>query len=153
MSSRRSPASSWSLRSFSASLALSLHPSSMVVSAFLTPSLLRVPSCCPKSLPFTRAPVLSPPSTDIRANQVSWCPWGDSALCTRPMYGALTLGLVWWSGSFLSAVYARARRRLPCFFDCRTLPARRGASKRSHLDDHGPLQDPRDRLASRVPRF
>jgi len=51
--------------------------------------------------------------------------------------------------SFLSPAYANAWRRLPCFFDCRTLPARRGASKRSRLDDHGPQRDPRDRRSGR----
>src|SRR5262245_58420908 len=39
------------------------------------------------------------------------------------------------------------------FFDCRTLPAWRGASKRSRPGDHGPLQDPRDRLAGRGSAF
>ena len=29
-----------------------------------------------------------------------------------------------------------------CFFDWRTVPARRSASKRCHLDDHGPQKEP-----------
>jgi hypothetical protein len=100
-----------------------------------------------------RALMRSPHSADVRANQVSRCLWGDSALRARPARDFLILALVWWSGSFLSLASATSWRRLPWFFDRRTLPARRGASKRSRPDDHGPLQDPRGRLAGRLKAF
>jgi len=77
---------------------------------------------------------------------------GDDALCAWPTHGCLTHGLVWWSDRF-SRLCLPMPGTAACFFDWRTLPARRGASKRSRLDDHGPLQDPRDRPSSRVQRF
>ena len=77
---------------------------------------------------------------------------GDDALCAWPTHGCLTHGLVWWSDRF-SRLCIPMPGTAALFFDWRTLPARRGASKRSRLDDHGPLQDPRDRQSGRVKAF
>jgi hypothetical protein len=80
------------------------------------------------------------------------CPWRDSAQCARPTYGCLILALVRWSNVSL-ACGCHVLAPATCFFDCRTLPARRGASKRSRLNDHGPQRDPRGRRSSRVKAF
>ena len=63
---------------------------------------------------------------------------------TLALFGGLSVSFPW-----VCLVLAPAT----CFIDSRTLPARRGASKKSRLNDHGPLQDPRDRRFSRASAF
>jgi hypothetical protein len=111
----------------------------MLLSSPLRPLHLRV---VPNHSLLYRAPMGSPSSTVIHAHQVSWCCRTDAAHCARPTHGCLTLTLVEWSDRFSLLCMPMPGERLACFFDWRTLPARRGASKRSRLTDHGPLPQP-----------
>jgi hypothetical protein len=99
-----------------------------------------------------RAPALSPPSAIVRSHQVSRHRWGNHCASCTPDARASGTRLCGGQDRFSSLCLPLPGERLPCFFDRRTLPARRGASKRSRLDDHGPVSDPRDRQSGRCGR-
>jgi hypothetical protein len=124
----------------------SLYPPSVIASAVPTSSVSPAPLhstfLLPPPFPVCRAPARSSLSAVARDERVSLAPLSDHcASRTTDARPADILASVVVS-SFLSHVYANAWRRLPCFFDWRTLPVRRGASKRSRLDDHGPQRVP-----------
>jgi hypothetical protein len=140
----------------SAARVLPFGPRSIIVSTRLTSSL--PPARCTDSLgshiPF---PALLRPGAlaslrrcSCQSDCLSANGWG--ALRTTDARPSDTRACsVVWLVSFPCLCHVQESGYL--FFDCRTLPARRGASKRNRLDDHGPREIPRDRRDGRASAF